>query len=262
MINKIKTFNKLNSQQKRSEIKKLLYRLLNNFIFSFKPIFANLYISYKPDFYVSNQNKEFDILLTQFRNKNILNNSGDITRLFCLMLNIEQAFKEGVQGDFAEVGVYKGNTSAILAHYANKYNQKVLLYDTFCGFDIRDLQGVDSDKGGVDFSNTNIELVKTVIQNLQVCEFVQGWFPDSIKDEHYSLNYSIVSLDCDLYEPIKAGLDFFYPRMSKGGFLLIHDYSSGHWDGARKAVDEFCNSTKQQVILMPDKSGSAFIRKF
>jgi len=60
---------------------------------------------------------------------------------------------------------------------------------------------------------------------------------------------------------MKAGLEFFYPRMSRGGILMLHDYSSLFWDGAKKAIDESCNKNGEYVVLMPDKSGSAFIRK-
>ncbi len=49
--------------------------------------------------------------------------------------------------------------------------------------------------------------------------------------------------------------------MSKGGLLLLHDYSSLYWNGSKKAIDEFCKVNREYVILMPDKSGSAFIRK-
>ena len=48
--------------------------------------------------------------------------------------------------------------------------------------------------------------------------------------------------------------------MSKGGIFLIHDYSSGFWEGATQAVNEFCKKTGQRLVRMPDKSGSAFIR--
>jgi O-methyltransferase len=60
---------------------------------------------------------------------------------------------------------------------------------------------------------------------------------------------------------MKAGLDFFYPRMPRGGLFLLHDYSSLCWPGAKQAVDEFCRATGENLLLMPDKSGSAFIRK-
>ncbi len=49
--------------------------------------------------------------------------------------------------------------------------------------------------------------------------------------------------------------------MPVGGLFLLHDYSSKHWAGAKLAIDEFCKASGEYVICMPDKSGSAFLRK-
>ena len=112
------------------------------------------------------------------------------------------------------------------------------------------------------FNNTSLELVKSVIGSKAIdnCNFLKGYFPNSIPDYLCKKKFAVVSLDCDLYKPIKAGLIWFFPRMQNGAIFLLHDYSSRCWEGAKKAIDEFCAETNQQVILLPDKSGSAFIR--
>jgi hypothetical protein len=69
---------------------------------------------------------------------------------------------------------------------------------------------------------------------------------------------SVVNLDCDLYQPMKSGLEFFYPRMPLGGIMFLHDYSSLYWDGAKLAVDEFCAETGEFIVLMPDRAGVPF----
>jgi hypothetical protein len=168
---------------------------------------------------------------------------------------------EGVSGDFAELGVWRGNTASILAYFAAEHKRTVFLFDTFEGFAEADLTGVDQQKE-MDFNNTSIELVKQVIGNNHIhCEFVKGFFPDTITETHKERQYAVVSLDCDLYAPTKAGLLFFYERMPPGGIFFLHDYSSLHWDGSKKAIDEFCKISGEKIILMPDKSGSAFFRK-
>ena len=93
------------------------------------------------------------------------------------------------------------------------------------------------------------------------CVYVKGIFPGTLTDDHRSRKYAIVSLDCDLYAPTKAGLEFFYERMPKGGIFFLHDYSSLHWNGSQLAIDEFCKEKQEYIIMMPDKSGSAFFRK-
>jgi hypothetical protein len=204
---------------------------------------------------------EFHTLFKSFTQYNKFNNAGDVTRLWALILNIKQILNYNISGDFAELGVWRGNTASVLAYYAVSSNRKVYLFDTYEGFDARDLEGVDKDKQ-MAFADTSLKIVKEVIgTSSEVCKFVKGYFPHTVTDEHRATTFSIVSIDCDLYEPMKAGLEFFYPLLSKGGLFLLHDYSSTLWDGSKKAIDEFCTKNEEYLILMPDKSGSAYIRK-
>ncbi|QEN12685.1 TylF/MycF/NovP-related O-methyltransferase [Mycolicibacterium sp. ELW1] len=224
---------------------------------------ANLYLAYQPDSQaVFGQHPiEFKDLHRRFLSTNRANNGGDWPRFWSLVLNLKQIFDDNVEGDLAELGVWRGNTAAVLAHFGDLHGRNVDLFDTFEGFDKRDLTGVDADKDR-DFSDTSIDHVRQVIgEPSRVCRFYPGWFPQSLAAEHDSARYCAVSLDCDLYDPMKAGLDFFYPRLSPGGLLMLHDYSSGHWPGAKQAIDEFCKEAGERVVLMPDKSGSAFIRR-
>lgn len=63
----------------------------------------------------------------------------------------------------------------------------------------------------------------------------------------------------DLYNPIYAGLNYFYPRMTKGGFIIIHDCRSSDFDGARAAVMDFCKENHLNYMTMPDRLGTAVI---
>lgn len=246
------------SRRAWSEIKKLPRA---GFFFGLAD-YGSAFLAHHPDSYAkAGIHPEFKPLFRKFRKRNKKNNAGDIARLWTLILNIKQVLAEGIAGDFAELGVWRGNTAAVLAFFAAHGNRRAFLFDTFQGFDDRDLKGVDSDKTR-SFTKTSIEMVREVIgDDAGACSFVQGYFPDSIQDAHRSKRFAVVSLDCDLYEPMKAGLEFFYPRMPRGGLLLLHDYSSTHWPGARQAIDEFCEKNDEFVILAPDKSGSALIRK-
>jgi hypothetical protein len=227
-----------------------------------KGTFANIFVGYQPDSHAYfHKHPEFYTLFQRFKKRNKLNNAGDVARLWSFILNIKQIISEGIEGDFAEVGVWRGNTAAVLAHFASKTDRQVCLFDTYEGFHKKDLQGIDSNQS-MAFDDTSLKLVIEVIgEDSAVCEFVKGYFPESIADKHRLKSYSAVSLDCDLYEPMKAGLSFFYPLMPRGALFLLHDYSSLSWPGAKKAIDEFCEETEEHLILMPDKSGSAFIRK-
>ncbi len=185
-------------------------------------------------------------------------NSGDLARLYALMLNVKQVLAEGVPGEMAELGVYRGNSAAVLAHYARASGRRLYLFDTFESFDARDLQGVDGLRGE-DFSQTSLSFVRQLVGEQGVV-YVPGYFPQSIPPD-IAERFSVVHLDCDLYAPMQAGLAFFYPRLSPGGLLLVHDYSSDYFPGVKQAIDEFVAKIPENLVLLPDKSGSAVVRK-
>lgn len=206
-----------------------------------------------------NQHSEFKTLLPKWLHGYDFNNAGDIGRLYALMLNVKQVIADGVPGDMAEVGVFRGNSAAVLAHYARLSGRTVYLFDTFEGFDSRDLKGIDKQRGE-DFSATSLPEVEKLVGQNNV-EIIKGYFPQSIPPALNDKNFAVVHLDCDLYEPMRNGVEFFYPRLSPGGLMLLHDYSSGHFPGAKQAIDDFTRTIPEYVVLLPDKSGTAVLRK-
>jgi len=90
---------------------------------------------------------------------------------------------------------------------------------------------------------------------------VPGRFPQSIPPELHASRFCLAHIDCDLYEPAKAALEFFYPRLSPGGLLIVHDYANPYWQGIKSAVDEYCRQIPERPIVLGDKSGTAMIRK-
>ena len=188
------------------------------------------------------------------------NNRGDHNRLYFLYLNVKRLEAERVPGDFAEVGVYKGNSAKVLSLLAPA--RLLWLFDTFAGFDDADVAADPrTDVKRRDFGDTSRDAVERFVGKSDRVRFVQGRFPDTVGAVPDGARFALVHLDADLYEPIRAGLEFFYPRLSPGGLVLVHDYGSGHWPGARQAVDEFFADKPECALLVPDKSGTvAFVK--
>jgi hypothetical protein len=187
------------------------------------------------------------------------NNKSDMARFYFFCLAFDQIVKEGLKGDFAELGVYKGHTASLLALMARRLGSTVYLLDTFTGFSDADLKGIDANVR-MGFDDTSIEAVRALV-GVENVRFVPGYFPESAAGLPADAVYSLVHLDCDLYAPMASALAYFYPRLVPGGFLIIHDYSSLHWGGVERAVDEFFATKAEAVISLPDSAGSAVIRK-
>lgn len=155
---------------------------------------------------------------------------------------------DAVPGDIAECGVFQGDTLVPIALYARQhaFSKMVFGFDSFAGFD--DSIETDLTLGGEPlpekrergFSETSVEHVKRKIDTFQL-ENVQlkpGYFAGTL---HTFANrrFSFVHLDCDLYSSYKTCLEFFYPRLSLGGVILLDEYNDPCWPGCNKAVDEF-----------------------
>jgi O-methyltransferase len=190
-------------------------------------------------------------------------------RLSTLRLLKEQIERRGVPGAVAELGVYRG---AFAAEINRLFPDRTLyLFDTFAGFDPADVSAEDErtagdpHAGGRNFSDTGVELVRSVLPHPEKAVFVAGHFPESVAayaaGAVEQATYALVSLDPDLYRPAADGLRFFWDRLSIGGVILIHDYTSFQYPGIRRAVDEFCDREGLTVIPLPDLHGTAVLLK-
>jgi O-methyltransferase len=197
-----------------------------------------------------------------FLKNNSVNNAGDLVRFYFLTLACDTIEEEGLQGDLAELGVYKGNTAFLLAELARRTKRTAYLFDTFESFAEQDLVGIDQNMKSSqrEFSDTSLEDARQLVGESNV-KFIKGYFPGTADSVPASATFSLVHLDCDLYAPIRAGLEFFYPRLVPGGFLIVHDYSSYYWEGVKMAVDEFLANRPERIVPIPDKSGTVVIRK-
>jgi len=186
----------------------------------------------------------------------------DTVRRDMIILLLRELVARKIEGDLAELGVYRGYSARLIHHYLPE--RKFFLFDTFTGFDERDtkseLEQTGRKASAVEFSRTGIERALANIAPLNDnIEVVPGYFPQSAQPSLAQRKFAFVHLDADLYEPILAGLNYFYDKVAPGGFILVHDYNS--WPGSRKAVDQFFRDKPEIPIPMPDKSGSALIRK-
>ncbi len=188
-------------------------------------------------------------------------NQSDMARFYFFCLAFDQIVKEDLKGDLAELGVYKGNTATLLAGIARARGSTAYLLDTFTGFNKKDIKGVDAAAREEAFSDTSLEAVRALVGEGNV-RYIPGYFPETAAQIPGNASFCLVHIDCDLYAPIFSALEYFYPRLVPGGYLIVHDYTSLHWNGAERAVDEFFADKPEPVIPLPDGAGSVVIRKF
>jgi O-methyltransferase len=182
----------------------------------------------------------------------------DKTRFFIWWLQNERLKADKIPGAFAEVGVYKGDSAVIL--HALDPERELYLFDTFTGFPASDLESETGEAATYttyNFADTDTEHLLAKFENINKVHLQKGYFPDTTKGLEEK-RFALVNLDADLYKPTKAGLEFFYPRLSPGGIIFIHDYNS-KWEGIVSAVNEFVQNIPESLVLAPDADGTVVI---
>jgi O-methyltransferase len=182
--------------------------------------------------------------------------SDDYFRYATLGLAVQRVLDESIPGAIAEVGVWRGETSAFLHQAAP--SRELHLFDTFEGFPDADLPPGSSDAR---FRDTSVEAVSRRVGFSPQVSLHPGRVP-GVLEEVARTQFAFVLLDLDLYEPTRASLEFFFERLSPGGYLVVHDYNNPESDWAcKRALDEFLADKPERLIEIGDVWGSALCRR-
>lgn len=178
----------------------------------------------------------------------------DRTRCFMLYQFARQA--RAMDGEIAEVGVYKGGTAKLISKVVAGTPKAVHLFDTFAGMPetdaARDTVKMD------DFSNTSLDGVKKYLGDCPNVRFYPGVFPDTSAPVA-GLKFCFVHIDVDIHRSIQDCCAFFYPRMLRGGIMVFDDYGHPDCPGVKPAVDGFFEDKKERPYYLP--TGQCFTVK-
>jgi O-methyltransferase len=167
----------------------------------------------------------------------------------CYMLYSIVRHLSAVPGDAAECGAYRGGSSYLIATILSD-KKRLYMFDTFTGIPAGDPRKDNRYINGGEFSDTSLEEVMRFMAPFANIEIRKGLVPDTFAGLDGN-GFSFVHIDLDIYRPIMDALEFFYPRMSKAGVVLLDDYGSQECQGAYLAVEEFCARIGTRPIVLP-----------
>jgi O-methyltransferase len=185
----------------------------------------------------------------------------DSIRYETIALAIETIRREGISGALAEVGVWRGDLSRFLHQCAPE--RTLYLFDTFSGFPEESVGQLDLQNNGdrSRFRDTSVEQVRNALGESTNVVFRVGIFPDSAVGLEGE-SFSFVMLDLDIHQPTVSALEFFYPRVTAGGYIFVHDFNSPESNYAmRRALVPFLRHKPEKLIEIPDEWGSVVMRK-
>ncbi len=146
------------------------------------------------------------------------------------------------EGDFVELGCYKGDTSLLLAEVLKGTNKKLWLYDSFEGLPKKSKE--DDSEIGKDFQEGVLTVSKREVKQrflragFKLPIIKKAWFSE-LGQEDLPEKIALAFLDGDLYQSIKDSLRLVADKMVKGGVIMIHDYNNSALPGVSQAVNEW-----------------------
>lgn len=106
------------------------------------------------------------------------------------------------------------------------------------------------------YSNISMERVKKNLSKFENVVYHPGYIPESLNKEPSSPDkISYLSIDLNSSIPTVAALEYFFPRLARGGVVLFDDYGWVGYGPTKKAVDKFFDD--KPGILMPLPTGQA-----
>jgi O-methyltransferase len=193
-------------------------------------------------------------------------------RLQALIDAVRYCEQRGVAGAFAECGVWRGGsvlTMILVLQGLGVDDRDIHLFDTFEGMTApteEDTSPLDppaletwaeaQESGERAWSELFSHEVfdEAAVRELLVStgypserlHFARGPVEQTLP-EAAPERLALLRLDTDWYESTRHELEQLWPRLSDGGVLIVDDY--GHWEGARRAVDEFFAGSAAPVLL-------------
>lgn len=181
-----------------------------------------------------------------------------LQRLDNLQECIEDIVNSGVRGDLLECGVWRGGAAIFMRAALTAYgdaSRKVWAADSFQGLPPPDPHNFPADAGdphhrarslAVSLEEVKANFASYGLLDDQVC-FLPGWFRDSLPSAPVE-RLALLRLDGDMYESTMLPLQHLYPKLERGGYLIVDDYGDDRLPACRQAVDDY---RAQQGIAEP-----------
>jgi hypothetical protein len=193
-----------------------------------------------------------------------------IHRLDNLHFCVEDVLARKVPGDLMETGVWRGGASILMRAILKVHgvtDRRVWCADSFEG-----LPPPDPAKYPHDVNLTlnqfrqlavSLEEVQTNFRRYNLLDdqvrFLKGWFRDTLPGAPVE-RLAVLRMDGDLYESTMDALSALYPKVSRGGYVIVDDY--GDVPPCRQAVHDYWQRHGiQEEIIQIDQAGVFWMKQ-
>ncbi len=168
-------------------------------------------------------------------------------------------------GDFVECGVNTGFLSSAMLDYLdwNRLDKTHYLLDTFSGPVREQYSAAELDQGRWDHAQkaleagayqTNLDAARANFAQWPRARVVTGAVPETLAQVEAS-TLAFLHLDMNCAAPEIAALEYFWPRLTPGGFVLSDDYAGRGFDEIRRAYDGAAAGFGVPILALPTGQG-------
>ena len=170
-----------------------------------------------------------------------------LKRLVNLQYCVQDVLTNDIRGDLIETGVWRGGATIFMRAVLKAYqvtDRKVWVADSFEGLPPPNPEKYAADRGDLHHTKSHLAVsLEEVRANFskygllddQVC-FLKGWFKDTLPSAPIE-RIAVMRLDGDMYESTIDSLTNLYPKLSRGGYVIVDDY--GYIESCRQAVHDY-----------------------
>jgi O-methyltransferase len=176
----------------------------------------------------------------------------DLRWRLCLLTQIARHCF-GVDGDFAEFGVYRAGCAFMIFRSGEfPESKRFFLFDTFAGVPEEGLSPSEVDAGLAGaHADTSVEYVRGRLAPwAQRLVLVPGDVHATLPETQID-SLAFVHMDLNAAEPTKAALEYSYPRLSKGAMILFDDYGWAGLEVQREVIEAFIGALPDTLIALP-----------
>lgn len=168
-------------------------------------------------------------------------------------------------GDFVECGVNAGFMSSAIMRHLNwaEVPRSYYLVDTFAGPPLAQYSEAEVASGRVDVARkaiddgayvTDMDRVRANFAEWPNAVIVQGAVPEVLERVPAS-PVAFLHLDMNCAAPETAALRRFWPKMPRGGIVLLDDYADVNYSEQKRALDEVARDIGVAILGLPTGQG-------
>ena len=128
------------------------------------------------------------------------------------------------------------------------------LFDTYDGIPAEQITTRERERAALHKYVDCYDAAKADFAPFPNAKLVRGRVPDSLDTVDID-RVAYLSIDMNIEKPERAAIEFFWPKISTGGVVVLDDYGFGGYEAQHDSMDEFAAKVGTSILTLPTGQG-------